>query len=266
MSRPTLFLLLALLCGCGARSGLGFLGASDESGRGGSGAFQIGVAGAVVVHGAGTTGDGGNGKPSFGGARPVPGGGTTGSPGGAVLADGGAQAAGGTHAGGAAGSPVLVDDPMTLGDDRPGWVQCRGSYDAAGNQITVSCPSPKICCDRTATCVSDASQCSGTNVSNCDGNEDCPAAQSCCVGQCASKCTNRKIHHIACGGPCGDADGDWIPDAVDTCIISQFEDGNGPFPEDGCSDYDGDGVRDGLDKCPKEMENGLPPKPDDGCL
>lgn len=35
---------------------------------------------------------------------------------------------------------------------------------------------------------------------------------------------------------------------------------------DGCSDYDADGVRDGLDQWPLEMEKGLPPKPNDGCL
>jgi len=259
--------MLPLLCHCGARSGLGFLSSADDSGHGGNGPVSIGVSGTIVVPGAGTV-DGGGGnqgaKPSTGGARAIPAGGSTGVTGGAEHV-GGAAHAGSAAAMAGAGGTALQDDPTTLGDDRPGWVQCRGNYDAAGHQIPISCRSPEVCCYQSGSCVSDASQCSGPSVLSCDGSEDCPASQGCCSGECVGKCMTRIIRHMACGGPCADNDGDWIPDAVDACIISQFEDGKGPFPEDGCSDYDGDGVRDGLDKCPKEMENGLPPIPDDGC-
>lgn len=66
-------------------------------------------------------------------------------------------------------------------------------------------------------------------------------------------------------GMCKDTDGDQIPDSVDACLVDEFEDGNGPFPADGCSDFDSDGIIDGKDLCPTLLEDWYPPKPNDGC-
>jgi OmpA-OmpF porin, OOP family len=65
-----------------------------------------------------------------------------------------------------------------------------------------------------------------------------------------------------------DADGDGVPDdGTDRCL-DEKEDGLAPKPQDGCksSDADGDGIPDdGTDHCVGEKEDGLLPDPQDGC-
>lgn len=254
------FLSLSLLfasAGCGARSGLGLLFLSDDPGVGGT-PFQGGAFGGM----AGTAASDG-GKPGFAG---TPAGGAP------IGGRAGSGASGASHAGqGGRGTPPVVDDPTTLGDERAGKVQCRGGgYDAANREIVAICESPLGCCEGDGQCVSSASQCDRAYFTTCDGDEDCPAPNHCCrinaVGfQCRAACPTGFVRHLPCGGPCSDTDQDGIPNRTDACLVDEFEDGKGPFPEDGCSDFDGDGVIDGLDQCPTQMENGLPPKPNDGC-
>jgi OOP family OmpA-OmpF porin len=67
--------------------------------------------------------------------------------------------------------------------------------------------------------------------------------------------------------PDKDSDNDGFPDAIDACP-EQAEDGQDPYPGDGCpvnSDRDGDGVPDLQDKCPEEPEDLDKLKDDDGC-
>ncbi len=261
--RAALGVLFLVVTNCGSRSGLGLWSSSDDPGPGlGSGGTPIlGVQAGAFSTGA-TAGDiaGLGGKPGFAGS----------AAGGAPAIGGTGARAGAPPAGGTGGVPIgaggapIVDDPTTLGDERPGFVRCQGK------SAVIVCRAPQQCCELEG-CVSNASECHGAPLSVCDGAEDCPASQACCMTEngfnfrCQNKCPTRTIRHLKCGGPCDDTDDDAIPDNVDACAISQFEDGKGPFPEDGCSDSDGDGVRDGLDKCPNQMEDGLPPKPDDGC-
>jgi hypothetical protein len=181
----------------------------------------------------------------------------------ATGAGAGGAAAGGRAGTGGSGAPPVVDDPTTFGDERPNFFVCHGPW----NSLVV-CRAPELCCEDTG-CVTNAGQ-RGHVLSSCDGKEDCPGSQQCyrVAGlQCRDSYATAPIRHVSCGGaPCvKDIDGDWIPDVVDTCKFTQYEDGHDPFPEDGCSDYDSDGVRDGIDQCPLGLEDGLPPKPNDGC-
>jgi outer membrane protein OmpA-like peptidoglycan-associated protein len=64
-----------------------------------------------------------------------------------------------------------------------------------------------------------------------------------------------------------DADGDGFPDSIDACP-EQAEDGQEPYPGDGCpitSDRDGDGIVDLKDKCPDDPEDIDKLQDDDGC-
>jgi OmpA-OmpF porin, OOP family len=64
-----------------------------------------------------------------------------------------------------------------------------------------------------------------------------------------------------------DTDGDGYPDSIDGCP-EQKEDGEGPFPGDGCpvtSDRDGDGILDLQDKCPDDPEDLDHIQDTDGC-
>jgi OOP family OmpA-OmpF porin len=67
--------------------------------------------------------------------------------------------------------------------------------------------------------------------------------------------------------PDKDTDGDGFPDAIDVCP-QQAEDGQDPFPADGCpvtSDRDGDGIVDIQDKCPDDPEDRDQLQDTDGC-
>jgi OOP family OmpA-OmpF porin len=64
-----------------------------------------------------------------------------------------------------------------------------------------------------------------------------------------------------------DKDNDGFPDAIDACP-EQAEDGQEPYPGDGCpvtSDRDGDGVVDLQDKCPDDPEDRDQLQDEDGC-
>lgn len=64
-----------------------------------------------------------------------------------------------------------------------------------------------------------------------------------------------------------DTDGDGFPDAIDGCP-EQKEDGEEPYPGDGCpvtSDRDGDGIVDLQDKCPDDPEDIDQLQDTDGC-
>ena len=64
-----------------------------------------------------------------------------------------------------------------------------------------------------------------------------------------------------------DSDGDGFPDTIDSCP-DQKEDGQEPYPGDGCpitSDRDGDGVVDLKDKCPDDPEDLDHLQDEDGC-
>ncbi len=64
-----------------------------------------------------------------------------------------------------------------------------------------------------------------------------------------------------------DKDNDGFPDAIDACP-EQAEDGQDPYPGDGCpvnSDRDGDGVVDLQDKCPDDPEDRDQLQDEDGC-
>jgi hypothetical protein len=169
--------------------------------------------------------------------------------------------------GGSDGGVAALDDPVTLGDERAGVVQCWKPIPGSDPQVVTSCAQPLVCCVD-GHCVADKSECNWS-IQACDGDEDCPSGEHCCratqASVCQAQCTAGSIHHVACGGVCADWDGDMIPDAVDTCTINQIEDGRGPETEDGCRDTDYDGVRDGKDQCPVKKEDGLPPEPKDGC-
>jgi outer membrane protein OmpA-like peptidoglycan-associated protein len=67
--------------------------------------------------------------------------------------------------------------------------------------------------------------------------------------------------------PDKDSDNDGFPDAIDACP-QQAEDGQDPFPGDGCpisSDRDNDGIPDLSDKCPDEPEDRDKLQDEDGC-
>lgn len=67
--------------------------------------------------------------------------------------------------------------------------------------------------------------------------------------------------------PDKDTDADGFPDAIDACP-EQAEDGQDPYPGDGCpvtSDRDGDGVLDLEDKCPDDPEDRDQLQDTDGC-
>ncbi|MFO0587656.1 MAG: OmpA family protein [Polyangiaceae bacterium] len=63
-----------------------------------------------------------------------------------------------------------------------------------------------------------------------------------------------------------DEDGDSVPDSEDACP-AELEDGLAPKPNDGClsPDPDRDGIPTGQDRCPDAKEDRLFPKPNDGC-
>jgi OmpA-OmpF porin, OOP family len=67
--------------------------------------------------------------------------------------------------------------------------------------------------------------------------------------------------------PDTDSDNDGFPDAIDACP-QQAEDGQDPYPGDGCpvsSDRDGDGIADLQDKCPDDPEDMDRLQDEDGC-
>jgi outer membrane protein OmpA-like peptidoglycan-associated protein len=67
--------------------------------------------------------------------------------------------------------------------------------------------------------------------------------------------------------PDKDSDNDGFPDSIDACP-QQAEDGQDPYPGDGCpitSDRDGDGIPDIKDKCPDEAEDLDHLQDEDGC-
>jgi len=163
--RADALFLLVLLAGSGARSGIGSLTFSDGAGPSAAGTPVLSAAGGAshvgvvaktddsVSHG-GTTARGGT---SIGGAlvRAAAGAGVT------TIAGRGGES-------GAGMSPAL-DDPSTLNDERPGWVQCRGDYDSAGKQASLSCRAPQVCCEKSGTCISNASECSGPSILTATG-------------------------------------------------------------------------------------------------
>ncbi|HKO94589.1 MAG TPA: OmpA family protein [Polyangiaceae bacterium] len=67
--------------------------------------------------------------------------------------------------------------------------------------------------------------------------------------------------------PDTDKDADGFPDSIDACP-EQPEDGQEPYPSDGCpanSDRDGDGIPDLKDKCPDDPEDVDRVQDEDGC-
>jgi len=205
-----------------------------------------------------------------GAASPSSGGSGMASAAGSVHAGGAASAgtAGKSAGAGAAGS-AASDDPLTIGDERPGKIACPGFDSNTLQQQVTLCQSTQQCCVDSGHCVSSSDKCASGRLT-CDGNEDCATGEQCCridktTSSCAKSCPGGSIKHWACNGPCSDIDGDGIPDSQDACPVSQREDGKGPLPEDGCGDGDGDGIIDGKDQCPTQLEDGKQPKPADGC-
>jgi len=135
---------------------------------------------------------------------------------------------------------AIVDDPTTLGDERPGYVECRKKFDPL--EPMKLCGPGQTCCVDDATCEAPL-RLTCENPQVCDGDEDCPAGKRCCLENqykhvCKAQCSDAPysfaVKHRSCGGACGDADLDTIPDAVDDCSLFGFEDGLSPRPEDGC--------------------------------
>jgi hypothetical protein len=266
-----LVLLVWTAAACGSRSGLEDWLAD--------GSFEPGDDGASVGAGGGLA----SGSVTSGGARHAGGSHANGGagPGGTTAASGGAPATGGALTTGGAnstgGAPsggrgALLDDPLTIGDERAGWVQCWG--EAPG--VSAKCQFPEGCrpgFGDPGVCELDGGA-KPDPFAICDGEEDCPTGELCCrsaSGQgafCGGTCPRGIIVHLACGSPslvCGDYDADGIPNDLDVCIVIGSEDGRGPFPADGCQDTDADGVDNFSDQCPVDLESGLPPKPKDGC-
>lgn len=91
-----------------------------------------------------------------------------------------------------------------------------------------------------------------------------------CAAAAAAACqeTAPPPPKVAVAPPPPDADGDGIPDDGRDRCLDEKEDGLPPKPSDGCrsSDADGDGIADdGTDHCLQEKEDGLEPDPKDGC-
>jgi len=260
MAVSRLGILLLIAAGC-ARTELDGSPLVDAPVAGSGGALTSSSSGAASYGGDGAGRGGGGAGTDQGGGRAGLGG--TAAAGAGV--DGGASGAGrGGAAAGAGGAPAPANDPTTIGDERPGSMECTDGVHV------VICQAPQLCCD--GRCIFAANQCAPALLAVCDGDEDCPASQHCCRPDknsssitCRSTCLQGTIRHLACGGSCRDSDGDHIPNGVDACIFTEFEDGKSPLSEDGCSDFDGDGIHDGIDQCPTQLENGQPPKPSDGC-
>jgi hypothetical protein len=85
---------------------------------------------------------------------------------------------------------AVDDDANTPGDDRPGFVSCPGSDDAA----LVCSPEQRCCRSPLITCDSIEQDCQRPDVTvgwgdNCDGPEDCEAGLTCVRGKYGASCT-----------------------------------------------------------------------------